>query len=95
MKTILMSIVVVFLIGCSDTIKSEGDLKQDSINFYVLMLQTGEQTEKLDEVFHEFLKYAAHDDELYLNTVKMYLGLGDPHIPIETYRQEITRLINE
>jgi len=46
MKTILMSIIVVFLlIGCSDSTTIEGNFEQDSINFF----ESQEQTKEIDQ----------------------------------------------
>lgn len=92
---LLLSIMMIFTIGCSADVSTDKDFKDDATDFYVLMLQTGEKTPELDEVYEDFLKYNKKDDELYINVVGMYNAMGNIKIDTEVFRSEVTRLINE
>ncbi|MCT8138657.1 hypothetical protein H1D32_13435 [Anaerobacillus sp. CMMVII] len=93
-KIIFIVSSLILLLGCSKSVNYDFYL-DDAIDFYVLMLQNGEQTEELDKVYEDFQKYNRLDDPLFINVLKMYEAFSNDAEDVEIYRYEVTRLINE
>lgn len=90
---LLMIITLIFLISCSNQ-DDYGKFLDGAIDFYVLMLQNGEQNEELNEVYKEFKQHQYKNEPLYINVIKMYEAFGNGE-DAEVYRYEVTKLINE